>query len=99
MSGEEYGLVMPFVVCGDNGYDAASFVAGIYLGEAEAILRLAPFGVLYRRYVPPELVPQLDLLAMREGCHLKATPWAEYPDEWTYVEIQKPSFTEEETTP
>lgn len=92
--GSDYEVVMPFVVCDDHGgpYESDSFVAGFYLGEATAIIRLCQSNVLYRRWVPTPLVPQLDLLAMKENAHMRSTPWEEFPDSWTYVEIQAAPF-------
>lgn len=64
------GLVMPFVVCASKGgpYDDASFVAGFECGQIDRQLgQEAP-----RRYAPDlpvhaGNVPQLDLIAMRNG--------------------------------
>lgn len=97
IEGMTYGLAMPLVVCKskDGPYDDESFVAGVYLGEASAALKLTPFGLEFKRYVPTPLVPQLDLLAMNEGCHLRATAWEDHPDEWSLVEISRVPFEDE----
>jgi hypothetical protein len=84
----DYGLIMPFVVCKDQGgpYDGDAFVAGYVAGILDTLLPIVrPHGVTVERYVVPELVPQLDLLAMRHGFKLTAEPWDEHPDEWTFV--------------
>lgn len=94
-----YQLVMPLIVCQDNGgpYDGEAFVAGAYFGEATAAVRLMPIGMTWRRFVPARLVPQLDLLAMAERVHIRATPVeAPVAGEWVYVEMQPQPFEEEE---
>ena len=80
-----FGLVMPFVVCSDQGgpYDPGAFVAGCYFGELGERLKAGENPVM--KYVPTPLVPQLDLLAMQYGYQFKAEAWAEHPDEWTEV--------------
>lgn len=65
------GLVMPFVVAKSNGgtLDDLSFACGwdcgALYGELDACHRLgaAPAG----RWVKPEILPQLDLIAMEHG--------------------------------
>lgn len=88
----EYGLVMPFVVCEDQGgpYDAKAFVAGYTASNLDETLRnlahVRANGLVVatiKRYVPPALVPQLDLIAMRHGFTLTTEPWDEHPEEWT----------------
>lgn len=90
--GEEvdgHSLVMPFIVCPDP-YDDAAFVAGMYFGELAVLIKTLSHGPLIRRFVPSGLVPQIELLVMSEGVHgFKAEPWAEHPDEWTYIEISQ----------
>lgn len=80
----EFSLVMPFTVCAGRGgpYDDVAFVAGYQCGLIEARLRDGEPEV--KEYVPPALVPQIDLLAMRFGYSL-----AHYPDcdGWTLVEL------------
>lgn len=87
----EWGLVMPFVVCASQGgpYDDASFVAGTRLGEV--MVRLHDHRCFFpgNEFAPdfpvePALVPQMDLLAMHEGCTLTTEPWG-YGAEWVYV--------------
>lgn len=86
---EAYGLLMPFVVVESTGgpYDDRSFVAGARYGDVANALRAKPFA--FESYEYPELVPQLELLAMHEGYTLTYEPWVEYPDEWTFVRFQR----------
>lgn len=66
----EYELVMPFVVCASKGgpYDDDSFVAGWTMGTLSWDLSY------HGRYLPMEItvpagcVPQVDLIAMQNGC-------------------------------
>lgn len=84
----EYGLVMPFVVCEDQGgpFPAGAFVAGWTCGVLDALLPLVkPHGCTVERYVDPRIVPQLDLIAMRHGFEMTSEPWEEHPDEYTLV--------------
>lgn len=72
--GTTWGLVMPYVVCQSNGgmYDDAAFVAGSTFGRIDAQLQAAKGAVFTMTFtVKPELVPQLDLLAMHHGCKLE----------------------------
>lgn len=82
----EYGLVMPFVVCATNGgpYDDAAFVAGYAAGTID--YRLSTRDPLpARSAVRTDLLPQLDLIAMRHGYTMTSEPWGEAPAEWTMV--------------
>lgn len=81
----EYGLLMPFVVCEDGTYEPRSFVAGYTAALLDARLGNKDDGWPIAQYVPPPLVPQLDLLAMRHGWNITSEPWDEHPDEWTLV--------------
>lgn len=85
----EYGLVMPFVVCEDQGgpYKADAFVAGVWYGQIDSVLKL---GGLWSGYVPSPLVPQLDLLAMHYGRTMTAVPWDEHPEDHTLVTFGVP---------
>lgn len=88
--GENFGLVMPFIVCSDQGgpYDAAAFVAGATWQAIDSELeRDKP--IITSHYVDPALVAQLDLSAMRHGYRLEAAPWDEHPDEWTLVTFHR----------
>lgn len=70
---EGYGLIMPFVVCRskDGPYEDDSFVAGYQAGRADsalaAIAAVEGDGLTLTTY--PDLVPQLELIAMRHGFH------------------------------
>lgn len=86
----EYALVMPLVVCESNGgtYQDHAFVAGCEFGHIEGLLEAGAPATL-ERYVRTETMPQYDLLAMHAGYSIKAEPWDEHPDEWTYVVFTK----------
>lgn len=87
---QEYELLMPFVVCETQGgpYQDKAFVAGYTAGMIDATLKrmedLPPevTSAVMKRYVPPALVPQLDLIAMQRGVLLTTEPWDEHPGEW-----------------
>lgn len=91
MSGEvpSYGLVFPFVVCASNGgpYDDHAFVAGARFGALSA--KAEAGGQRIESYEPPELVEQIDLLAMHYGYSLASEPWDGAPDEWAHVVLIK----------
>lgn len=74
----EYEELMPLVVCKSNGgvYEDESFVEGMRYGEIGIALGMLPmFGLTtYECWVPPALIPQCDLLAMRGGWKLE-TDW------------------------
>lgn len=80
-------LVMPFVVCASQGgpYDDEAFVAGIRLQQLWHRLEVGDPDVL-SEYVPPELVPQLDLLAMHLGYTLTAEP---HNEDWALVAFRR----------
>jgi hypothetical protein len=83
-------LVMPFVCCSSNGgaYDDHPFVAGVKYGEMSYILRTEK-PAEWQGYMPPELVAQCDLVAMKEGYSMTAEPWEEAPDEHVLVTLTK----------
>lgn len=88
----QYGLVMPFNVVQSAGgpYEDEAFVAGVYVGEIDACLRLMhTTSAILQWYVSPKLLPQLDLLAMRYGYTMTSEPWEDHPDEWTQVVFEK----------
>lgn len=91
----EFGLVMPFVVCEDQGgpYNADAFVAGCRYGAIEALLKHKPSQ--HEAYEPSALVPQLDLLAMHEGYGFKAQEWEDDPF-WSHVLFVRGGFDDEE---
>jgi hypothetical protein len=73
-----YELVMPFILTKSEGgpYDDAAFDAGMACGQLWMELRtLANHGATPRpRYVQPEHVPQIDLIAMHYGYTLTRGP-------------------------
>ncbi len=95
----EYGLVMPFVACEDQGgpYEAGAFVAGYEAGTTDLTLKvIAPMGGSFDRWVPPGLVPQLDLIAMRHGYSTTTEPWDEHPDEYVHITYTPPGHDPKE---
>ncbi len=80
-----YGLVMPFVVCAEQGgpYDAKAYVAGWRVGALDCRLELEQ-PKTWHGYVSPADVPQIDLVAMRHGYSMTTET---YDDEWTLVEL------------
>lgn len=87
--GVEYALVMPFVVCQSVGgpYDDDAFVAGYQAGQIDAALKAGTAGDLSLT-VRTDLLPQLDLIAMRHG-YIMTTDSTEI-DEWTYATFRRP---------
>ena len=84
----EYGLVMPFVVCASQGgpYDDRAFVAGWECGALDQVLAvLRPYGATINRWVKPELLPQLDLIAMK---HSLVMTVGEMHEESGYVNVE-----------
>lgn len=88
----EYALVMPFVACESQGgpYDDTAFVAAYNCATvAETLRTLAHLhtngltAATVERYVRPDLIPQLDLIAMKHGFTLTHEPWDEHPDDYT----------------
>ena len=105
MPDAEYGLVMPFVVCETQGgpLDDRAFVVGYELGHLDAELKtLASYGndatrpLPIARYVHSVGVPQVDLIAMRHGYVLMATPWDDDPEQWTLAEFVRSDNDEPE---
>ncbi len=88
---EEYDLAFPFIVCKsqDGPYDDDSFVAGCHFGKIQQGCKTIALGHKKEWCVPSPLVPQIELLALYEGCTMMAVPWNECPDEWTFVTIQR----------
>ena len=95
----ELSLIMPFVVCVSEGgpYADDAFVAGVHFGEIKQIVTSPGFNQ-YEAWVPAALIPQLDLLAMKERLHLRSRPW-NLDDHWAFVQIAKLPFTDDEVTP
>lgn len=100
----EFGLVMPFVSCQPNGpHDPTSYVQGWDISNLDFVLEMLSFLKKYSlveatvsRYVAPESVPQIDLVAMRHGFTMTTVPWDEHPDEWVLVTLQLSTTTEGE---
>jgi len=93
----EYRPVMPFVVCASAGgpYDDAAFVAGYEAGSLDAALRtIREVGGVIERWVNPNLVPQLDLIAMRHDQHLKQFETSDCGT-WVRVRIGHPNLIDE----
>lgn len=82
---EGFALVMPFVVCESKGgpYPDQAFVAGWIAGTLDSELEDGPDERAL--YVYPELVPQIDLIAMRRGYQLRT----EDAGEWTLAVLTR----------
>lgn len=79
-----YELVMPFVVTASHGgpYADESYVAGYRCGQIDERLGL------FREWSGPieaEVLKQVDLIAMKHGCQMKAC--GPPLDGWVQVEI------------
>lgn len=81
MDEHHFELEMPFIVCVTNGgaYIDRDFVAGYTAGWLDATLE-RPRGGELKKYVPPELIPQIELLTMKHNWTMTSEP---YSDEWT----------------
>lgn len=95
----QFGLVMPFVVTEPDGpYNAEAFTAAVTFADLYGTLKTLA-GIRHgslttarlEAWVPPALVPQLDLAAMQCGFTLTATPWDDHPDEWALAVFEKGS--------
>lgn len=89
MSEATYEPVMPFVVCRDHGgpYGAKAFVAGYTAGHLDATLRaMKGTAGMVTMWVSPDLVPQLDLIAMHHGMALRAFE-SDESGEWVRVQV------------
>jgi len=87
----EWALAVPFVVCKSNGgpFDDTSFAGGYVCGMVDVILR---FTKTLAEPVPDQTVhrkvlPQLDLIAMRNGYTMDAKDSTS--PEWVYVSFRK----------
>jgi hypothetical protein len=93
----EYGLVMPFILVKSNGgpFDDAAFVAGMTCGALyQELENCAPMQAVPRaRYIQAQLVPQIDLIAMKHGYQLRLGDYDEASG-WQHV-----SFDTEDGTP
>jgi hypothetical protein len=93
----EYGLVMPFkpaVKSGTGPYDDQSFVAGYQAGQIDRALSVqrAVQGTGMQTTVYTELIPQLDLIAMRYGFELKIEETG--AEGWSFAIFHPPSSEE-----
>lgn len=87
----ELRLVAPIVVVQPRGpYDPASFIAGARMENWRCRLDTRP--VMHVNYEPPELVPQLELLAMEYRYSFHVEP---YDDEWSLVEMRRGDYPKE----
>ncbi len=79
-------MLYPLICCESNGgpYQDRAFVSGVRFGQIQTWLQVDRW---WSGYVQPELLPQLDLLAMNNGLSMKSKPWDEAPDEWASVVI------------
>ncbi len=85
--GVTYDLVMPFVACVSKGgaYDDQAFVAGWECGALDARLQaMTGAACMVERWVPPNLIPQLDLIAMK---HDLALQQVQTSDDGEYVRV------------
>lgn len=90
-----YELIMPMVVTTDSGgpLDSHAFAAGIRFNQLWQRLEQGHPDVM-SSYEYPELIPQLELLAMHFGYVLEHEPWEGGDEgEWELVRFCLPSFT------
>lgn len=88
-----FGLEMPFIICASQQgpYADEPFAAGWTCGELYTELAACrqlgarPHG----RYVPPEILPQVDLIAMKHGFTVHRDAERNTPA-WAYIEFQEP---------
>lgn len=88
---EEYSLVMPFVVVQSAGgpLDDEAFVMGAQFGQHMVELRNCPGITEWSATVSPVMLPQYDLLAMRNGMVMASQPWTDAPDDWAFVTFKR----------
>jgi hypothetical protein len=88
----EFGLVMPFVVVESQGgpFDDMAYVCGYEACAIDAELQYAR-PKLIEKYVHTENVAQVDLIAMQHGYTFESTPWADAPEDWTWVTLRRMS--------
>lgn len=89
-----WGLVMPFVVVESNGgpFNDHAFCAGVQFGVLmQRLSKTRPQE--HEEQVCTEIVPQVDLLAMKEGYRLESsetrTDTGVVLDEWTLVKLTR----------
>jgi hypothetical protein len=89
----QFELVMPFVVVASKGgpYDDEAFVAGWSCAEIDQALNaVAPWRATFQRTVRTEVVPQVDLIAMKHEytlTHDDPDVDLERNDGWTMVTL------------
>lgn len=91
---EEYWLLMPFVVTKNGGgeLDDRAFARGYECGHIDAEITMCARmpqdlpACPSPRYVSTDIVPQLDLIAMRHGYVMAHETSSERP-EWSWVEF------------
>lgn len=91
MADAEYGMVMPFIVVVSKGgpFDDKAFVAGWRCGEVDRYLHACEHTNAKLAFsVEPEVIPQLDLIAMHRGYEMNAQ---EEEGGWVNVHFQKAS--------
>lgn len=89
MSGDEasYGLVMPFVSVASKGgpYADDAYAAGWAMGALDTRLGAVMRQMSHEETVREVDVPQADLIAMRHGYRMEATP--SEVDGWVFCEF------------
>ena len=91
-------LVMPFVVVSSRGgpFDDQAFVAGYECGVIDMALNvLVPIGGTVSRWVHPELLPQIDLIAMKHGRQVYVGD-EDDSGTWRHITIDLPQRPSEE---
>lgn len=89
----DYEMVMPFLVVRSKGgpYDDEAFTAGWAMGSLDARLGslvIDPGGTYKIDVtVPPDCVPQIDLIAMKHGFACETTDTSD--DHWTQVVLRR----------
>lgn len=92
---DQYELVMPFVCCASQGgaFDDHAFVSGMRFAQLSQRLEIGHPDAL-SSYESPDMVAQLELLAMRYGYVLEHEPWEGGEEgEWEFVRFCLPDFT------
>ena len=96
-----YDLVMPFVVVASKGghHHDAAFTAGWTCGAIDAHLTsLQELGGMIERWVGPDLLPQLDLIAMKHGQTMRTLDTSDDGD-WVRIRIGHPALVDEPERP
>jgi hypothetical protein len=84
-----YELAMPFVVVESVGgpYQDNSFVAGYTLGRLDVLLE-TQHPSLHQAWLTPEMVPQVDLIAMRHGYAMQSDLIRMEDDDFVWANVQ-----------